>query len=88
MTMNKKEAVSIIALQRILVARDLPKNSKRQVRNFLVPKLNFAATDYFDIIDWKQVELFSPLILDGFICTTFQSRKCIPKLKKKAEFPT
>lgn len=49
MISDEKMNIRELGLRRLLKARKKP----RKLRSFDIPKINFAATDYVDLIDWQ-----------------------------------
>lgn len=60
MLADERTSVKILALRRILKARNMTSSS---VRTFVVPKFNFDAEDYIDIINWSEVTVTEPPLL-------------------------
>ncbi|KPU75627.1 uncharacterized protein Dana_GF26820 [Drosophila ananassae] len=52
-----------IGLQRILKAREKTPTAETSVRSFLLPKLNFNATKYYEMIDWSSIVVSPPPVL-------------------------
>lgn len=50
MLADKRSHIRELAIRKILKSR--PNSQKKNIRIFRVPKLNFAAQDYIDLIDW------------------------------------
>ncbi|KAE8746239.1 hypothetical protein FOCC_FOCC007111 [Frankliniella occidentalis] len=64
MMTDAKSEVRKLALDRLLTAREVETGpAKRNIRFNLVPTLNFKATNYYEIIDWKKVTLTVPPVL-------------------------
>lgn len=63
MVHDNRENIRKLAYQRILNAR---KNSDNLLRKFKVPRINFDALEYFEIIHWKEVERTDPPVLQIF----------------------
>lgn len=59
MLLDERKEIRELAMRRILRAR----SEQYGLRVFHVPKLNFAATDYIDLIDWQSTEISEPPIL-------------------------
>lgn len=59
MLVDKREHIKKLALRRIINARSRKKSSK-QVRRFHIPKINFGASEYIDMISWHDVEVTEP----------------------------
>jgi hypothetical protein len=49
MISDEKMNIRELGLRRLLKAKKKP----RKLRSFDIPKINFAATDYVDLIDWQ-----------------------------------
>src|SRR6218665_2403627 len=48
----------------ILAARkETASNSTTTVRQFRVPKLNFEAEDYTELVDWQSIDRYSPPVM-------------------------
>lgn len=58
---DNKRSLRELALRRILKTRNDP--TRKQIREFIIPKINFKATTYYDLIDWQNCELSEPPIL-------------------------
>src|SRR6218665_2279684 len=63
----------------ILAARkETASNSTTTVRQFRVPKLNFEAEDYTELVDWQSIGRYSPPVMkdmsDSEIITFVESR--------------
>jgi hypothetical protein len=52
-----------LGLRRILKARQ---QQSRAIRQFQIPKLNFEATSYIDLIDWQDASITEPPLLSKF----------------------
>jgi hypothetical protein len=62
MISDERKRVRELGLRRILKAR---MNKRTSLREFVVPNLNFDASDYFEMIDWTVVEITEhPLTAD------------------------
>lgn len=64
MIVDDRENIRKLGYRRILKARKCASKEKT-IRNFVLPKINFKATDYTEIIDWCTCPLYSPPILQG-----------------------
>lgn len=62
MTEDKRNHIRELGLRRILKARQKDA-SRKQIRTYLPPKLNFKAEEYTELIDWMNCELSSPPLL-------------------------
>jgi hypothetical protein len=60
MLSDQRMHIRELGLRRILKARTV---NSRKIRKFDIPKLNFAAQDYTDLIDWQNVTVTSPPLL-------------------------
>ncbi|GBL91261.1 hypothetical protein AVEN_195144-1 [Araneus ventricosus] len=64
MLVNEREHNRELGYRRILKARQtVPK--KKTVRNFVLPKINFQASDYIEIINWNYCVVYPPPMLRG-----------------------
>ena len=59
MLSDERKHIRELAMRRILRAR----SEEYGLRVFSIPKLNFAATDYIDLIDWQKTPVSEPPIL-------------------------
>jgi len=59
MLSDERKTIRQLAMRRILRAR----SEQYGLRLFTVPKLNFAAKDYIDLIDWQDTPISEPPIL-------------------------
>lgn len=62
MIFDNRRPIRELGLRRIIEARRVKSNS---VRVFKLPKLNFQAADYIDIIIWAESQITPPPILDN-----------------------
>lgn len=62
MLFDKKSYIRKLAYKRIVKARQLA-SKNATIREFVLPKLNFNATDYTVIVDWNSCKLTPPPIL-------------------------
>jgi hypothetical protein len=60
MLSDQRMHIRELGLRRILKARTV---NSRKIRKFDIPKLNFDAQDYTDLIDWQNVTVTSPPLL-------------------------
>lgn len=58
MLADKRPEIRKLAVCRILEARS--RNNSQNVRVFKIPKLNFKAKDYIDLIDWRNTPIYEP----------------------------
>lgn len=58
MLADDRKYIRELALRRVLKSR--VSRNDNQIRDFKVPKLNFAATDYTELIDWQSEEVTEP----------------------------
>ncbi|GBL88538.1 hypothetical protein AVEN_159120-1 [Araneus ventricosus] len=59
---DEREHIRELDYRRILKARQIvPK--KKTVRNFVPPKINFQASEYFEIINWNSCVVYPPKML-------------------------
>ncbi|CAH1099555.1 unnamed protein product [Psylliodes chrysocephalus] len=72
MLTDTREWVRELSLQRILKARE---NSREtvEVRHFVVPKINFNTTDYFELIYWNECDVTPPPVLRDFTDDTLKN---------------
>ncbi|GBM92903.1 hypothetical protein AVEN_189143-1 [Araneus ventricosus] len=62
MLFDERELIRELGYRRILKARQIfPK--KKTVRYFVPPKINFQASDYFEIINWNSCVVYPPPVL-------------------------
>ncbi|GBM41224.1 hypothetical protein AVEN_180526-1 [Araneus ventricosus] len=61
MLVDEREHIRELGYGRILKARQIV--PKKNVRNFVPPKINFQASDYFEIINWNSCVVYPPPIL-------------------------
>ncbi|GBM31649.1 hypothetical protein AVEN_101273-1 [Araneus ventricosus] len=61
MLVDEREHIRELGYGRILNARQIV--SKKTVRNFLRPKINFQASDYIEIINWNSCVVYPPPVL-------------------------
>lgn len=59
------------ALQKIIFARE---NNANELRTFKIPKLNFEAKDYVDLIDWPNCKITSPPVLYNLSLSDLKER--------------
>lgn len=64
MIFDPRVFVRQLAYKRIMKARSFP--TRIPNRKFIVPKLNFEANEYFDLITWQDLEVTEPPILSLF----------------------
>lgn len=68
MVADPRRHIRELALRRILKARSSKKDSDKQnIRVFKIPKLNFEAEDYSDIVDWQNIEVSDPPALSKYL---------------------
>jgi hypothetical protein len=63
MLTDDRAQIRQLAVRRIIKARGTISESGGNVRSFFVPKINFEAKDYIDIIDWFHCEITPPPVL-------------------------
>ncbi|GBN01816.1 hypothetical protein AVEN_268363-1 [Araneus ventricosus] len=62
MLVDEREHIQELGFRTILKARQIvPK--KKTLRNFVPPKINFQASDYIEIINWKSCVVYPPPML-------------------------
>jgi len=59
MLTDDREMIRELACRRIIAARAENADSST-IRHFRVPLLNFAATDYTDLVDWQSIDRSEP----------------------------
>ncbi|GBM92411.1 hypothetical protein AVEN_240722-1 [Araneus ventricosus] len=57
---DSRKHVRELAVRRILAARDKKTKNSGGLRFFKLPKLNFEAADYIDLIDWSNYVVTEP----------------------------
>lgn len=62
MMTDERKHVRELACRRMLAAREVRLSTGR-IRQFRVPKVNFNAKDYIDLVDWTSVEKSEPPIM-------------------------
>ncbi|CAH0564432.1 unnamed protein product [Brassicogethes aeneus] len=60
--LDKREHIRKLGYRRILKARQTV-TKKKTVRNFVLPKINFQASDYIEIINWNSCVIYPPPLL-------------------------
>lgn len=65
MCLDERKQIRELAFRRILESRTIKTQDKKKsgIRNFIIPKLNFDASDYSDLIVWSKQKLFLPPLL-------------------------
>ncbi|KAE8743708.1 hypothetical protein FOCC_FOCC009659 [Frankliniella occidentalis] len=63
MVVDERQRVREVAVQRILEARHAVRSGRKRLRRFTVPKLNYSARDYVDLIDWDTTPITPPPLL-------------------------
>lgn len=82
MISDTRPHVRKLGLLRIMKARSTKASN---VRQFVVPELNFEASDYIDIIDWQKCALTEPPITAGISDETLKdmvTKGDVPEVKK------
>ncbi|XP_031339102.1 uncharacterized protein LOC116167737 isoform X2 [Photinus pyralis] len=64
MLQDERGHIQELALRRIMKARKTNKGKK--VREFITPKLNFEANEYYDLIDWTTEKIYEPPITQKY----------------------
>ncbi|GBO24454.1 hypothetical protein AVEN_6391-1 [Araneus ventricosus] len=78
---NERKRIRELAVRRILGARDKKTKNSGGFRFLKVPKLNFEAADYIDLIDWSNcVVTVSPLSMHI-------KDKALKEMCKEEQFP-
>ncbi|GBN56158.1 hypothetical protein AVEN_253353-1 [Araneus ventricosus] len=70
-----------LAVSRILAARDKKTKNSGGLRFFKLPKLNFEAADYIDLIDWSNCVITEPPL------TMHRKDKYLREMCKEEQFP-
>ncbi|CAH1101784.1 unnamed protein product [Psylliodes chrysocephalus] len=60
-----REWVRELSLRRILKAREISQETVR-LKHFVVPKINFSATDYFELIYWNECDVTPSSVSSDF----------------------
>ena len=68
MLTDERKHIRELAVRRILRAR----SKQHGLRQFCVPKIDFTAKDYIDLIDWQNTEIFEPPILSNTAVTDLE----------------
>ena len=66
MVNDESMIVRELGLRRVLHSRKLCKGPLTKIRAFKVPKINFDADIYYEMIDWQNVEMAPPPLLHDF----------------------
>ena len=66
MVNDENMIVRELGLRRVLRSRKLCKGPLTKIRAFKVPKINFDADIYYEMIDWQNVEVTPPPLLHDF----------------------
>lgn len=69
MVVDDREHVRELGLTRVLKTKEVPVKGKN-VRNFLVPKINFESNEYYELINWSETKLTCPPLLASFSSDT------------------
>lgn len=64
MLQDEKRFIRELALRRIIKAREQTKG--KNVREFQIPKLNYNAVEYYDLIDWSKEKISEPPITANY----------------------
>ena len=72
MLTDERKHIRELACRRILAARKAAK-SPATIRQFRVPRLNFGAEDYIDLVDWITVEKCDPPMLKNISDSQLQA---------------
>ncbi|GBL81334.1 hypothetical protein AVEN_143644-1 [Araneus ventricosus] len=62
MLTDNRENIRSLALRKLICAR-IENRGSSEVRIFQVPKIDFKAKDYFELINWRRVRRFEPPVL-------------------------
>ena len=63
MLTDNDEKVRQKAVDKIIALRGNEEYGDKNKRRFVIPKLNFAATDYTTMIDWQEETLYEPILV-------------------------
>ncbi|GBN53513.1 hypothetical protein AVEN_269011-1 [Araneus ventricosus] len=72
MLVDEREHIRELGYRMILKARQIVPN-KKTVRNFVPPKINFQASDYFEIINWNSCVVYPPPMLQDLSADDIKS---------------
>ncbi|GBN41443.1 hypothetical protein AVEN_106735-1 [Araneus ventricosus] len=78
---DSRKYIRELAVRRILGARDKKTKSSGGLRFFKIPKLNFEAADYIDLIDWSNCVVTEPSL------TIHIKQKDLKEMSKEEQFP-
>ncbi|GBM69936.1 hypothetical protein AVEN_13800-1 [Araneus ventricosus] len=59
--------IRTLTVRRIIKAKEIGPDDKC-VRRFVIPAVNFRATDYVDLIDWEACNITPPTVLRHINC--------------------
>ena len=62
MLTDNRPHIRELAYRRILAARS-ESASLSGIREFRVPRLNFGASDYTELVDWQEIDRYEPPLL-------------------------
>ena len=65
---DERKHIRELAVRRISLAR----SEQVRLRTFRIPRINFTAKDYIDLIDWPTIEISEPLILTNIAVTDLE----------------
>ena len=72
MLADERKHIRELACRRVLAARK-EAASPSAIRQFRVPKLNFGAENYIDLVDWITVEKYDPPVLKNITDSQLQA---------------
>ncbi|GBO23346.1 hypothetical protein AVEN_235140-1 [Araneus ventricosus] len=78
---DSRKHIRELAVRRILAARDKKTKNSGGLRFFKLPKLNFEAADYIDLIDWSNSVVTEPPL------TMHIKDKDLREMCKEEQFP-
>ncbi|GBN04314.1 hypothetical protein AVEN_122428-1 [Araneus ventricosus] len=78
---DSRKHIRELAFRRILAARDNKTKNSGGLRFFKIPKLNFEAADYIDLIDWSNCVVIEPPL------TMHIMNKDLREMCKEEQFP-
>ena len=78
MLTDSDEQVRTTAVEKILSIRGDQEYGENSTRKFIIPKLNFKASDYTDLIDWTAESLYEPSLTTALSPTELSGFKSAP----------
>src|SRR6218665_338321 len=80
MISDTRKHICALGLRRILKSRN-DSHPENGVGAFVIPELNFAASDYIDLIDWQNLSITEPPVLSTLSRTDLEeiiASDCVP----------